>query len=184
MSKIAGHPLFMKPTDPGEFIQCLICAGWEPSVVFDTGSKYCLNLKPGLIRESIGALRKHPGLSRYTHALTRIVRTSSSDEELKREWQQNLRLLRALFYTSAFGTDRQREKLIEISHNKQVVKAMRYALKKETTIRKGGIEASWIAVLFADGSRTSVKEANRFNCLLDPDMQEWLRGYVGKISTT
>lgn len=184
MSRIVGHPMFQKPTSPGEFIQCLICPGWNPFVVFDAGSKYCLNLKPELIRESIAALRKHPELSRYTHALTRIVRTSSSDKVLKHEWQQNLRHLRALGYTSAFGTDRQREKLFEISQNQQVVKAMRYALKQEVKIKEGGIEASWIAVLYANGSSASVKEANRFSRLLDPEMQERLRGYTGNISTT
>ena len=179
-----GDPKFIKPTNSAEFIECIICPGWNPGVVFDAGSRYCLNLKSGLIRESITALRKHPDLSRYTHALTRIVRTSSSDEVLKREWQQNLRHLRALYYTSACGTDRQREKLIEISQNKQVVKAMRHALKKEKKIATGGIEASWIAVLFADGSRASVIEANRFNRLLDPELQERLRGYAGRKPNT
>ena len=184
MSNFAGHPTYKKPTTPSEFIQCLICPGWHPVVVFDSGSRYCSNLKPELIRESIVALRKHPDLSRYTHALTRIIRISSSDEELKHEWQQNLRHLRALTYTSAWGTDQQREKLIEISQNKQVVKAMRYALRKENKIKKESIEGNWIAVLIADGSKASIKEANRFIRLLDPETQEWLKGYAQKTSIT
>ena len=120
-----------------------------------------MSLKPGLIRESISALSKRADLSRYTRALMKIVRLSNSDDNLKREWQRNLRQLRALAYTSAKGTGRQREKLFEISRNKQVVNAMRYALSQEIDISIRGIEPSWIAVLYADGSRASIMETTR-----------------------
>ena len=169
MSESTKQPIYKKPSNPQEFIQCLICPGWNPGVVFYYGSKHCLNLKPDLVRNSITELSKHPGLSRYTYALTKIVRMSSSDEDIKREWKQNLPLLRALYYTSAFGTARQRAKLIEVSQNKQLVKAMRYALKQETKIEDKNIEGSWIAVLFAEGSKASVNIANRCILHIDPE---------------
>ena len=161
-------------------MRCLICHGWDPGVVFDAGSKLCLNLKADLIRASIKALRKRSDLSRYTHALGKIVRLSQPDDVLRVEWQTNLRQLRALLYTSAYGTDRQRAKLLEIASNAQVVKAMRYALRQEREINGRDIEPSWIAVLYAEGSIASVREANRFNELLEPETQTVLRGYLGE----
>ena len=69
-------------------------------------------------------MRKRGDLSRHTHALGKIVRLSEPDEALRAEWQVNLRLLRALLYTSALGTKRQRMKLLEIAHNCEVVSAL------------------------------------------------------------
>jgi hypothetical protein len=166
-----------RPTSVDEFLQCLIWPGWNPSVAFYEGSRKCLNLKAKLVRESLVALQKRSGLSRYTHALCKIVRLSQPDDDLRAAWQLNLGLLRAVFYTSAWGTKRQRMKLLEIAQNAQVVGAMRYALRQEKEIRPREIEPSWIAVLYAEGSKASVREADRYNTLLDPETQATLRTY-------
>ena len=167
-----------KPKSVDEFLSCIIWPGWDPAVAFDEGSKDCISLKPDLIRDSIRALKKRTDLSRYTLALTKIVRLSDPDDIIKAEWQKNLRHLRALLYTSPVGTERQRAKLIEISRNDQVVKAMRYALRREKTINPKRIEPTWIAVLFAEGSKASIQQANRFYKLLKDDGLTYLRSYL------
>lgn len=158
-------------------MRCLIWHGWDPSVAFDEGSKKCLKLSSHLIRESVAALRNRPELSRYTLALSKIVRLSNDDDHLRIEWRTNLPQLRALLYTSALGTARQRAKLLEIARNDQVVRAMRYALRQERDIDSRRIEPTWIAVLYAEGSEASLREANRFNVLLKPEMQAVLLSY-------
>jgi hypothetical protein len=172
--------ILRRPTSVDEFMRCLIWPGWYPGVAFDQGSRRCLNLTPGLIRSALGALGKRSDLSRYTHALTKIVRLSQPDDALKIEWRTNLRLLRALLYTSAWGTERQRAKLLEIARNSQVVAAMRHALRQELEIEPRHIEPSWIAVLYAEGSKASLRLANRHNALLKPDTQATLRTYLGQ----
>jgi len=169
-----------KPSTVDEFMRCLIWPGWDPSVAFDEGSKKLLDLSPDLIRKSIKTLRKRSSLSRYTHALSKIVRLSQPDDAIKVEWQTNLRHLRALLYTSAVGTDHQQATLLEIARNTQVVRAMRYALRQERKIRSRGIEPTWIAVLYAEGSNASVREADRFNVFLKPERQAVLRTYISK----
>jgi hypothetical protein len=146
-------------------------------VAFDEGSKKCLKLKPHLIRESIEALGKRSDLSRYTLALSKIVRLSNDDDQLRIEWRTNVPQLRALLYTSAIGTARQRATLLEIARNKQVVSAMLYALQQEREIETRRIEPTWIAVLYAEGSEASVREADRFNVLLEPKLQAALLSY-------
>jgi hypothetical protein len=167
-----------KPKSVDEFFNCIIWPRWDPSVAFDEGSKDCLSLKPDLIRDSIRALKKRNDLSRYTLALTKIVRLSDPDDKIKVEWQKNLRHLRALLYTSPVGTERQRAKLIEIARNDQVVKAMRYALRQEKNINPRKIEPTWIAVLFAEGSKASIQQANRYYTLLKGDWLTNLRSYL------
>ena len=169
-----------KPTSVDEFMRCLIWQGWDPSVAFDEGSKKCLNLKPDLIRESIKALRKRSDLSRYTRAVIKIILPSQDNDTLRAQWRKNLPQLRALLYTSAVGTDRQRAKLLEIARNEHVVRAMRYALRQEREIQPRSIEPTWIAVLYAEGSDASVREANRFNALLKPEFQVALLTYRNK----
>jgi hypothetical protein len=68
-------------------------------------------------------------------------------------------------------------KLLEIADNAQVVSAMRYALRQEKEIRPKEIEPSWIAVLYAEGSKASVREADRYNAQLNPETQAALRIY-------
>jgi hypothetical protein len=172
-----GNSVSGRPTTTDEFIRCLIRPGWDPFVAFDEGSKQCLKLNAPLIREALKSLRMRAGLCRYTRALQKIVRVSSDDETLRNEWRANLPQLRALLYTSAFGTDRQRRKLLEIACNKQLTGAMRYALKQEQIIEPRRIEPTWIAVLYAEGSIASVREADRFNSLLDAETQSGLRKY-------
>lgn len=169
-----------KPTTVDEFMRCLIWHGWDPSVAFDEGSKKCLNLNPHLIRESVEALRNRSDLSRYTVALSNIVRLSGDDDQIRIEWRTNLTQLRALLHTSALGTARQRATLLEIARNEQVVRAMRCALRQERDIESRRIEPTWIAVLYAEGSEASVREADRFNVLLKPEMQAALLSYRGK----
>lgn len=166
-----------KPTSADEVMQCLFWIGWDPSIAFDAESKQCLNLKPHLIRESIKALRERSDLSRYTHALSKIVELTDDDDVLRVEWKKNLPQLRALMFTSARGTDHQRLKLMEIARNKQIVKAMQHALRQESMPDPRKIEPSWIAVLYADGQKASILEADRFNTLLEPKIQVDLRGY-------
>lgn len=166
-----------KPASVEEVMQCLFWIGWDPSVAFDAGSKWCLNLKPHLIRESIRSLQERSDLSRYTYALSKIVEVTSDDDALRGEWKRNLSQLRSLLSTSATGTDRQRLKLLEIAKNKQVVKAMRHALQQERNPNTKRIEPSWIAVLYAEGSDASILEADRFNALLEPKIQVALRAY-------
>lgn len=173
--KRPDEPFTKKPSTVDEFIRCLIWEGWDPGVAFDQGSRNFLNLGPALIRDSIRMLRKKKKLSRYTYALCKIVRLSQPDDVLKQEWRTNFRLLRALLYTPAVGTDLQKEKLLEIARNNQVVKAMRYALGQERKINRDKIEAGWIAVLYEEGSSASVREANRFNKYHDPETQNVLR---------
>lgn len=177
---VDASPMKKKPSSVEEFMQCLIWPGWDPFVAFDDGSKHCLNLKPALIRESINSLRKRSDLSRYTLALTRIVRLSLPDDVLKIEWQSNLKQLRALMSTSASGTNRQRARLVEIAGNARLVAAMRFALKHEKVVETNRIEPTWIAVLYAEGSEASVREADRFNAHLDGDTQCALRTYLGE----
>jgi hypothetical protein len=166
-----------RPTSVDEFLRCLIWPGWNPTVAFYEGSRKCLNLKADLVRDSLKALQKRADLSRYTHALGKIVRLSQPDEHLRAEWRLNLPLLRALFYTSPSGTKRQQIKLLEIAHNARVVSAMRYALRQEKEIQPREIEPSWIAVLYAEGSKASVQAAERYNSLLKPETQATLRTY-------
>ena len=113
--KRTDEPFTGKPSTVDEFMRCLIWPGWDPWVAFDQGSRKCLNLGPVLIRDSIRNLRKMKNLSRYTYALCKIVRLSQPDDVIKQEWRTNLRLLRALLYTPAVGTDLQKVKLLEIA---------------------------------------------------------------------
>jgi hypothetical protein len=175
-----SDPFLDKPTSVDEFVRCLIWNGWDPFVAFDEGSKRCLNLKPHLIRESVRALRNRSDLSRYTHALSKVVRLSDDDDVLSVAWRANLSELRSLLHTSASGTDRQRAKLLGIARNKEVVGAMRYALRQEREIESREIEPAWIAVLYADGSAASVREANRFSALLKPETRAALLSYHGR----
>ena len=69
-------------------------------------------------------------------------------------------------------------KLLEIAQNKQVVKAMRHALRQERNPNTRRIEPTWIAVLYAEGSDASVLEADRFNALLEPEIQVVLLAYL------
>lgn len=166
-----------KPTTADEFIRCLIWRGWDAGVAFDEGSRRCLKLKPQLIRESVDALSKRSDLSRYTLALSKLIRLSNDDDQLRIEWQTNLPQLRALLYTSPIGRAPQRAKLLQIAGNQQVVSAMRYALQQEGQVEPKKIEPTWIAVLYAEGSEGSVREADRFNALLEPKLQAALRSY-------
>ncbi|HSH96411.1 MAG TPA: hypothetical protein VK968_19845 [Roseimicrobium sp.] len=171
-----------RPASVDEFMRCIIWPGWHANVAFTEGSKSCLNLKPSLIRPALAALSRRHDLGRYTHALCKIVRTSQPDEALQDEWRTNLPLLRALLYTSPVGTERQREKLLDIARNARVISAMRHALRKEITIDPRTVEPSWIAVLYAEHSKASVREADRFNTLLRPEMQTTLRAYLGDLT--
>ncbi len=158
-------------------MQCLFRVGWDPYVVFDVGSKQCLNLKPHLIREVVTVLRERSDLSRYTYALSEIVELADNDDALRVEWKKNLTQLRALMFTSAIGTERQRAQLFEIARNKQVVKAMQHALRQEGNPNPKKVEPSWIAVLYAEGTSESIPIADRFNALLAPKTQAVLLGY-------
>jgi hypothetical protein len=177
--KRVDEPVLHKPTSVDEVLQCLIIwIGRPPVIAFYEGSRECLNLSAKLIKGSIRALRKRTDLSRYTHALSRAIRVSQPDAVVAAEWRTNLRHLRALYYTSPTGSDRQRSKLLEIARNKLVVGAMRHALRQERVIRTRGIEPTWIAVLYAEGSKSSVEQADRFNALLDAKLQNDLRTYL------
>lgn len=175
------HPysdqFLQKPKSAEEFIRCIIWKGWDQWAAFDAGSKLLLSAKPQLVRESISALQERSDLTRYTHALTRIVDLSDDDEALRASWKHNLTQLRALLFTSAIGTSRQRAKLLEIAQNKQVVNAMRYALGQEREPELRRIEPTWIAVLYAEGFSLSKHEADRFNAHLPPELQALLLGY-------
>lgn len=103
-----GNPFHQKPKSADEFIRCIIWADWDPSAAFDSGSKNLVGIKPQLIRDSLRMLRERPDLSRYTHALTRIVELSDDDDALRESWKRNLSHLRALLSASPVGTERQR----------------------------------------------------------------------------
>lgn len=175
-----GNPFHQRPKSADEFIRCIIWADWDPSAAFDSGSKNLVGIKPQLIRDSLRLLRERPDLSRYTHALTRIVELADDDDALRESWKRNLSHLRALLYTSPIGTERQRSKLSEVAQNQQVVSAMRYALGQEAEPVPRRIEPTWIAVLYAEGSDACVREADRFNALLEPGLGARLREYKAK----
>jgi hypothetical protein len=166
-----------KPTTPDEFIRCIIWSGWDRRVSFMQGCKLLLGLKPDLIRESIRLLEQRPDLTSYTHALTKLVDLSTDDGVLLASWKTNLPHLRALLVTSPRGTALQRSKLLEISQNRQVVDALRFALQQNVDPIGRDVEPAWIAVLYAEGSEESVREADRFNRLCNPDTRTQMLTY-------
>jgi hypothetical protein len=160
----------MRPKTPAQVCDRLISKGWNTSIAFYEGAKYCRNLNASLIRDSLQSLRGHPSAGKDVRALVEAVRAEAQDEVVQASWRAAIDALRALYHTSPIGTQRERDKLITIARDKALVMAMVAAASTEQKI-----DPSWLAVFSAEGSpealalveRQFAEYAGRYQKLID-----------------
>jgi hypothetical protein len=137
----------MRPKTPEQVRDCLIWDGWNSSIAFYEGAKDCRNLSASLIRDSLRLLRDHTAAGKDVRALVEAVRVDAVEDAIQESWKVAIDALRSLFHTSPIGTQRERDRLISIARDEQLVKAMIAAASTETNV-----DPSWLAVFSAHGS--------------------------------
>lgn len=137
----------MRPKTPEQVRDCLIWDGWNPSVAFYEGARDCRNLSASLIRDSLRLLRDQTAAGKDVRALVEAVSVEAVEGAIQESWKVAIDAFRSLFHTSPTGTQRERDRLISIARDEQLVIAMLVAASTETTV-----DPSWLAVFSAHGS--------------------------------
>lgn len=170
----------MIPRRPEQVRDLLIREGWNQSVAFYHMAKDGRNLKAALIRGALPLLRDHPEAGKDVRTLVHAVTPEEPDEVVEAQWRSTFDALRALFRTSPIGSQRERETLLSIARDKNIVRAMVAAAVAEPKI-----DPSWIAVLSAEGSKESSAIVQRELAKLSrPALVAALRSFEGALSPT
>ena len=87
-------------------------------------AKDCRNLSAALIRDSLPLLRSHASAGKEIRALVESVKSAAQDDVVEASWRAAIDAIRALYHTSPKGTQRERQTLLSIARDKELVRAM------------------------------------------------------------